>query len=176
MPDRSLALTRIEATLARLSDACVFLASCAMVVLLVTFGWLVFGRYVLNVTPTWVEQLALVLVGYIAFLGAAAGVHDNSHLGVDMFRDMLGEPARTIVMIAVDIVLALFGLVMLLAGINLMRFGWDTLLPMLNVPESVRTFSEVCCGALVFLFAGSRAILTIMKLGTSNSTAASEGA
>ena len=39
-----------------------------MVVLLATFGWLVFGRYVLNVTPTWVEQLALVLVGYITFL------------------------------------------------------------------------------------------------------------
>ncbi len=175
MPAKSLFETRLEAALAHLSGACIFLASCAMVVLLITFGWLVFGRYVLNETPTWVEQLALVLVGYITFLGAAAGVHDNSHLGVDMFRDMLGPRARTIVKIAVDAVLALFGLVMLLAGIDLMRFGWDTLLPMLNVPEGVRTFSEVCCGALIFLFAGSRALLTTMNFRASTSASTSEG-
>jgi TRAP-type transport system small permease protein len=175
LPGRSLAQGRIEAILARLSAACIFLASCAMVVLLITFGWLVFGRYVLNETPTWVEQLALVLVGYITFLGAAAGVHENSHLGVDMFRDMLGVRARTVVKIAVDAVLALFGLLMLLAAIDLMRFGWDTLLPMLNVPEGVRTFSEVCCGALIFLFAGARAILTTLNFRTSTSTASSEG-
>ncbi|WP_418315352.1 TRAP transporter small permease [Piscinibacter sakaiensis] len=163
MAERSMVVTRIEAGLDKLSDACLFLASCALVVLLVTFGWLVFGRYVLNVTPTWVEQLALVLVGYITFLGAAAGIHESSHLGVDMFRDMLGETPRAIVMIAVDIMLAIFGLVMLLAGIKLMRFGWDTLLPMLNVPEGVRTFSEVCCGALLLVFAGTRAVLSIIN-------------
>lgn len=175
MPDKTWAVTRIQATLDRLSDACIFLASCALVVLLVTFGWLVFGRYVLNETPTWVEQLALVLVGYITFLGAAAGVHENSHLGVDMFRNMLKPPARRAVMIAVDIVLALFGLVMLLAAVELMRFGWDTLLPMLNVPEGVRTFSEVCCGALVFLFAGTRAVLAIMNFRQTTTAATGEG-
>ena len=36
--------------------------SVALVVLTVIFGWLVFGRYVLNATPTWVEQVSLLLV------------------------------------------------------------------------------------------------------------------
>lgn len=175
MADKSPAITRIETMLDKLSNACLFLASSAMVVLLVAFGWLVFGRYVLNETPTWVEQLALVLVGYIAFLGAAAGVHENSHLGVEMFRDMLGNRTRTAVKIAVDIALSLFGLLMFLAGIDLMRFGWETLLPMLNVPESVRTFSAVCCGALIFLFAGFRALLTIMTFSASSTSIKSEG-
>jgi TRAP-type transport system small permease protein len=174
MSTKPLALLRVEAVLTRLSDACIFLASCALVVLVVTFGWLVFGRYVLNVTPTWVEQLALVLMGYITFLGAAAGVHENSHLGVDMFRDKLAEPARTIVMIGVDIALAVFGLVMMFAGFQLVKFGWNTLLPMLNVPEGVRTFSEVCCGALMFLFAGTRAVLTITRLRRPQPATASE--
>jgi TRAP-type transport system small permease protein len=174
MPNKPLALQRVEALLARLSDACILLASFALVVLVVTFGWLVFGRYVLNVTPTWVEQLALVLMGYITFLGAAAGVRENSHLGVDMFRNKLAEPARTIVMIGVDIALAAFGLVMLFAGFQLVKFGWNTLLPMLNVPEGVRTFSEVCCGALMFLFAGTRAVLTIIELRTPQPAVASE--
>ena len=43
-----------------------FVCCCALVVLIVTFGWLVLGRYVLNATPTWVEQLALVLIVYMS--------------------------------------------------------------------------------------------------------------
>ncbi|WP_206454761.1 TRAP transporter small permease [Aurantimonas marina] len=167
-------VTRIEDVLARISAACIFIASCALVVLIATFGWLVFGRYVLNVTPTWVEQLALVLVGYIAFLGAAAGIHEDSHLGVTMFRDALGEPVRTAVTIAVDLVLAGFGAVMFLAGIDLMRFGWDTLLPMLNIPLSFRTLSEVFCGGLIVLFAGTRAILRILNFPRSDRAATDE--
>jgi len=34
------------------------LTGVALVVLTVMFGWLVFGRYVLNATPTWVEQVS----------------------------------------------------------------------------------------------------------------------
>lgn len=165
---------RIEGLLARVSAVCIFIASCALVVLIVTFGWLVFGRYVLNVTPTWVEQLALVLVGYIAFLGAAAGVYEDNHLGVTMFRNMLGERARAVIMIAVDLALAGFGAVMFLSGIDLMRFGWDTLLPMLNVPESIRTLSAVLCGGLIVLFAGTRAVLYIIKFPRSGRAAADE--
>ena len=58
----------------------------AMVTLTVIFGWLVFGRYVLNATPTWVEQVSLLLVALIGFLGASTGVHERSHLGVSFFR------------------------------------------------------------------------------------------
>lgn len=43
-------------------DALAYLATALsgvfMVVLVASFGWLVFGRYVLNDTPTWVEQMA----------------------------------------------------------------------------------------------------------------------
>ncbi len=58
------------------------LTGVALVVLTVIFGWLVFGRYVLNSTPTWVEQVSLLLVVYIGFLGASIGVHKQTHLGV----------------------------------------------------------------------------------------------
>ena len=50
---------------------CMTVAGVQMVSLIAIFGWLVFGRYVLNDTPTWVEQAALVLVVWITFLGGA---------------------------------------------------------------------------------------------------------
>lgn len=144
-----------------LAKLCIFVASCALVVLVVTFGWLVFGRYVLNVTPTWVEQLALLLVCYITFLGAGVGIHERTHLGVTMFRDALPKAGQKLVFFITDIILAGFGAVMVIAGIELFNFGWSTLLPMLNIPESFRTLSAILCGGLMFIFAGLRVCLRL---------------
>ena len=77
-----------------LAAICRLLTGVGLVTLTLMFGWLVFGRYVLNDTPTWVEQLALVLICYIAFLGAAAGVRDGTHLGVSFIREALPRPLR----------------------------------------------------------------------------------
>jgi len=145
---------------------CMVIGASALFVLIVSFGWLVFGRYVLNVTPTWVEQLALLLICYIAFIGAAAGVQDDTHIGVTLFRDMLPKPAQKVVIIIIDFALAGFGAIMLIAGITLMRFGSVTLLPMLNIPESYRTLAITSCGALVMLFAGLRGLLRILSFGS----------
>ena len=148
--------------LSRLSKLCIFFSSVALVTLVATFGWLVFGRYVLNITPTWVEQLALLLVCYIAFLGAAAGIYEQTHLGVTLFRDAMGVRIRQGILFLTDVVLAIFGGVMFVAGLELFQFGWDTLLPMLNIPESIRTASAVALGGLMVIFAGTRAVLRIV--------------
>lgn len=165
----------IHRSLGLLSKACIFLSSCALVVLVVIFGWLVFGRYVLNVTPTWVEQLALLLICYITFLGAAAGVHENTHLGVSFIRESLPVPIRNILRIVCDIAVAGFGFVMLLSCIELVQFGWSTKLPMLNIPEGMRTMPAAICGGLMFLFAGFRAILQISYLFRPDTRPAEEG-
>lgn len=162
MTGHSSKIAILETLLDKVRATCIFIASIALVVLIATFGWLVFGRYVLNVTPTWVEQLALLLICYIAFVGAAAGVQENTHLGVSLFRDMMPLRLQKIIMIAIDFILAAFGAVMLFAGVSLMIFGWDTLLPMLNIPESFRTLAITSCGGLIFLFSGTRGVLRIL--------------
>ena len=159
MPQGDNFLAWLELSLFRLKRLCVFLGSIALVVLVATFGWLVFGRYVLNETPTWVEQLALVLICYITFLGAAVGIHEQSHLGVTLVRDALPPKLRQLLLLLTEFVLAGFGGVMLVASLELFQFGWSTLLPMLNIPESIRTASAVACGGLMVIFAGSRVIL-----------------
>lgn len=159
MPQSENFLARLELSLVWLKRLCVFVGSLALVVLVATFGWLVFGRYVLNETPTWVEQLALVLICYITFLGAAVGIHEQSHLGVTLVRDALPPKARQLLLLMTDLCLAVFGGVMLVASLELFQFGWSTLLPMLNIPESIRTASAVACGGLMVIFAGARFIL-----------------
>lgn len=163
MMSEPILVQRIEQALGLVRSLCITVASIALVVLIVTFGWLVFGRYVLNITPTWVEQLALLLICYIAFLGAAAGVKDDTHIGVTLFRDMMPETVQKVVIIFIDILLAAFGFVMFSAGLELMEFGWATLLPMLNVPESIRTAAITSLGGLMMIFASLRGLLRIVR-------------
>ncbi|NKB77220.1 MAG: TRAP transporter small permease subunit [Gammaproteobacteria bacterium] len=147
-------LHRANHFLRSIRNSCTFVASCSLVVLITIFAWLVFGRYVLNDTPTWVEQLALVLICYITFLGAASGVYDRTHLGVDFLREMLPNPLRHILRLLADLMVCIFGIYMAVSAAELVSFGWDTKLPMLGVPEGVRTFPMAVCGALISLFAG----------------------
>ena len=87
-----------------------------LVVMTAIFGWLVFGRYVLNATPTWVEQYSLLLVVYIGFLGASVGVHKKTHLGVSVFREISPRPVRRFFDFLSHSILAGFGMLMSIHG------------------------------------------------------------
>jgi TRAP-type C4-dicarboxylate transport system permease small subunit len=148
----------VDSFLPLISKLCLLIGSIAIVVLLLIFGWLVFGRYVLNDTPTWVEQLALLLVVYITFLGAAAGVHEETHLGVQFIRESLPDVIRKPLRILADVLMAIFGAIMFVYCLELVQFGWGTNLAMLNIPEGIRTMPAAVAGALIFFFASSHAL------------------
>lgn len=135
-----------------LSQTCVVLAGMAIVGMTVIFAWLVFGRYVLNDTPTWVEQVSLLLVMVIAFLGAAAGVQQDSHLSVVLFRSMFPPKIRTLFVFITDVLMAGFGSLMFWYGLELTKFKWNTLIPLIQWSEGLRSLPLTICGALIFLF------------------------
>jgi len=124
----------------------------ALVVMTVIFGWLVFGRYVLNSTPTWVEQVSLLLVVYIGFLGASVGVHKKTHLGVSVFREMSPKPVRRIFDFLSYSILGGFGVVMTVYGYKLTVFKWTTEIPLIHVTEGLRSLPIMLSGVFVFLY------------------------
>ena len=132
---------------------CQILSGTALVVMTVIFAWLVFGRYVLNDTPTWVEQASLLLVMVIAFLGSAIGVHQNTHLSVVIFRTMVPSWLRTCFVFITDVLMAIFGGMMFWYGIELTTFKWRSMIPLIDLPEGLRSLPLTICGALIFLFA-----------------------
>jgi len=124
----------------------------ALVFMTVIFGWLVFGRYVLNATPTWVEQVSLLLVVYIGFLGASVGVHQKTHLGVSVFREMSPKPVRRIFDFLSYGTLIGFGLIMVVYGYKLTVFKWDAEIPLIRVSEGWRSLPIMLSGGFVFLY------------------------
>jgi TRAP-type C4-dicarboxylate transport system permease small subunit len=132
---------------------CKLLTGISMVVLTSNFGWLVFGRYVLNSTPTWVEQVSLLLVMLIAFLGAAVGVHENTHLSVTAFRSAAPDRLRAALVLVTDLLMAGFGLAMAWYGTTLTIFKWGSKIPLIQLPEGLRSLPLAVGGGLIFLFA-----------------------
>ncbi|WP_417523243.1 TRAP transporter small permease [Marinovum sp.] len=142
--------------LERVFDAIVWLcrviSGVALVVMTVIFGWLVFGRYVLNDTPTWVEQYSLLLVMLIAFLGASVGVRENTHLSVVAFRGMVSTRVRTFFVIVSDLLMAIFGGLMLWYGAKLTIFKWSSLIPLIQISEGYRSLPLTVAGGLILVF------------------------
>ena len=135
-----------------LTRTCQILAGTAIVAMTLMFAWLVFGRYVMNDTPTWVEQVSHLLLMVIAFLGAAVGVRQDTHLSVVLFRTAVPGWLRTVFVFITDILMAGFGGFMFWYGLELTQFKWKTLIPLIQLPEGLRSLPLTICGALVFLF------------------------
>ncbi len=145
-----------------LTRICQIIAGIALVAMTLMFAWLVYGRYVLNDTPTWVEQVSHLLLMVIAFLGAAVGVRQDSHLSVVLFRTAAPTHVRTLFVFITDILMAVFGGFMFWYGLELTKFKWNTLIPLIQVSEGFRSLPLTICGALVFLFSTGHLIRLIL--------------
>lgn len=144
--------SRYDKLLDLISAVSTFVAGVGLVVLTIIFGWLVYGRYVLNATPTWVEQVSLLLVMLIGFLGASVGIHRNTHLGVSYFREISPRPVRRGFEFVSHIILAVFGAVMMVKSYELAVFKWGSQIPLIDVPEGLRAVPIMLCGAFTCLY------------------------
>lgn len=144
--------TLLNRILDAIATLCRIITGISLVVLTALFGWLVFGRYVLNATPTWVEQTALLLVMVIAFLGSAIGVHENSHLSVNLFRDACPQKIKKALIVLCHLLLLGFGVLMFWYGLELTKFKWSSNIPLLQLPEGLRSIPLTIAGALIALF------------------------
>ena len=135
------------------ASGCMLIAGVMLVVLIAIFGWLVYGRYVLNDTPTWVEQCSIVLISWITFLGAAVGVRRGSHLNIDFLREAMPAGPRRALRVVADLYVLVFGGFMAWQGWLLVATNLDRKIPMLQISESWRAAPLMICGALMIVFA-----------------------
>jgi len=156
--------TQLDRSLDGIAQLCIIVAAVLTVFLIATFGWLVFGRYVLNDTPTWVEQSSLVIVVYITCLGAAAGVRTNSHLSIDFVREGLPALPREIVRCIADLFVASFGFFMAWQGWIIVMDNLARPIPIIGISESWRAAPLVILGVLMVLFSCVNIIQRLLKL------------
>ena len=160
VPGRPLLLTRVNARLARWGA---WFAVGGLAAIVVIVAWQVFGRYVLNASPTWTETLALVLVLYVTLIGAAVGVRDAGHLGMESLLVLVPEEPRRWLEMAIHVLVAIFGAAMAWNGWILGASVAAYKLPNIALPESVRYVPLVVSGALIVLFSIEHIVASLRR-------------
>jgi len=137
---------------ALIARSCLKLGVAGLVLLLMAVLWQVFGRYVLNNTPTWAESLALLLVLYVTMLGCAVGVRDAGHIGMELLGPLLPEKLVVPFEIAIHVITLCFGALMAWQCSLMLESVSGYMIPTLGVSESFRYVPLIAAGALIVLF------------------------
>jgi TRAP-type C4-dicarboxylate transport system permease small subunit len=141
-----------------LSKIALFIAASCIVIMTAIITYQVVARYVFNASPAWSEQLSLLLLGYLVFLGAAAGVHERFHIRIDAIRNAVPARLAKGFDLTAHFAVACAGIVMVLAGWKLTSTLWAFDIPSLGLPRGLALLPLPISGALITLFSGAQLI------------------
>ena len=83
--------------------------------------YVVFGRYVLDSTPRWGEELSLFFMVWFSLLSSALSIRDDSHLKVSLVDIFFGEKVVRICEIFGLVVILIFSLYMIFFGFKFLE-------------------------------------------------------
>lgn len=138
------------------ADWLVRISAVGLVLMTAIIGWQVFGRYVLNSTPSWSEQASLALMIWYVSLAAAAGVREGFHIRIVALENAVGAKTRLWMRIASNIIVGVCGIAMLVWGGQLVLKTWSHVIPSLGIPRGLAYLGLPIAGALMALFSLER--------------------
>lgn len=135
------------------SAALLHAGAVGLIVMTAIIGWQVFGRFVLNDSPAWAEQLALVLMIWYVFFAAAAGVREGFHIRILVVQSALPPLGRRMLSFIAHLIVGLSGIALLVWGGELVARTWSHVIPTLGLPRGVAYLPLPLSGVLMALFA-----------------------
>jgi len=142
-------LSRICAPLAKYL---LMIAVVGLMAIVACVAFQVFGRYIMNDTPTWAEAFALVLVIWVTMFGAAVGVRDAGHIGMESLLVLVPEHIRVRLELVIHALVGIFGALMAYNGGLLAISVMDYKIPTLGISEGLNHVPVAIAGALILLF------------------------
>ena len=123
-------------------------------VLIVPVTLQIISRYTALI-PSWIwtEELSRFLFIWMVMLGAMIGVREGSHFEVDVWPD-LGPRATALLRLLSNVFVLIFALVFVWWGIQFVRFGWDQLSELAELPMPWIFIAWPVSGATWVLFLG----------------------
>lgn len=135
------------------SRICLILAVTGLSTLVVVVTWQVFGRYVMNDTPVWAEPLALLLVLFVTMFGAAVGVRDAGHIGMEsLLAMMLPKRFEVVFELIIHALVGAFGVLMAWHASLLATSVMHYAIPTLGVSQGISYVPVAIAGVLIALF------------------------
>jgi len=145
----------------KLSRFAMYVACICLVGLLSVVIYGVVMRYVFNNAPPYVEQVALLLVISVAMFGAAAGVRDAGHIGLDSLVRVLPDRVQFWCSAVVHLLSIVFALALLGGGYQMAVSTYASTIPTLGLSEAYRYLPVITAGLLITLFSTEHIVALI---------------
>ena len=136
-----------------ISDWLARLGSLGLVVMTAVVGWQVFGRFILDNSPSWTEQTALLLMIWYVLFAAAAGVREGFHIRIALLDDLVGPRGVAALHRIINVLVALMGLAIAVYGAQLLWSVRDHVIPSLGLSRWVAYAPLPVSGLLMMIFA-----------------------
>lgn len=149
---------------ARISLLALVIAGAGLVAMTAIVAWTVFGRYVLNATPTWGEPTSLFLMLWFILLGGAVGVRELDHMGFDIGLHYARGRWKSALVVANETLVLFFALCMIWFGWQLAAKVWSDRLPMIGISKGWDYVPIIGGGFLIALFSIEKLLLFFTKV------------
>ena len=114
--------------------------------------WQIIARFrIIHIISPWTEEVAMILLVWFGLTGAAIGVRKHLHIGVEFVTTLFPERVQRILMIAVNILLALFSVFLLVKGAELAWALKDTDTPATVISRGLVIYSAAPVAAFFML-------------------------
>lgn len=163
MRDLVLKLSFVFGWLSRLS---LYLSACGLVAMTGFIAWQVYGRYVLNDSPTWTGNGSVIIMSWFILLGAAVGIREGNHLSFDVLLHVIGPRTKAVLHSISDLVVAAFSCGMVIYGWQLAANAWNTTIPNIGISGAFNFLALIWGGILMILFSVERILRRLVGLQT----------
>jgi TRAP-type C4-dicarboxylate transport system permease small subunit len=94
-------------------------------------------RFVFNDSPSWTEEVAILLMIWFGILSIPIGVKLHLHIGIEYLFNRFPPAGQYIISRMVYLIITGFGVVMIVYGLELVQFMTMSTLPATKLPSAV---------------------------------------
>lgn len=140
-----------------------FLGALMMLVMTIIIIYEVIGRYVLHSEPSWSEEVSLLLMTAFGFLSICIGFRYDYHLRLTFIVNKFSPVAKNILEMISNILVILFGVLLIVEGYNIVVLTWPSSLPATGLPGGVQYIIIPVTGVVTMLY-GLRGLVVRKEL------------
>ncbi|MDD6294761.1 MAG: TRAP transporter small permease [Treponema sp.] len=127
-------------------------AKVVLLVIIVIVSAQVFSRKFIGSSIRWSEEVALLLMVWLAFIAMAIGVEKKLHIAIEMFVKPLPKPVQKIIEKINDTATMLFGIILVIYGKELVAHTMSSTLPATQWPAGIAYLMMPIGGVFITYF------------------------
>jgi TRAP-type transport system small permease protein len=123
----------------------------------------VFCRYILKFTPVWSEEFTIILMIWVAMIGAALGVKRSIHLAINAVVDLFPKSVKRVIYCFDELAVIIFGVIITIYGGKLAVATMDSTLPATQLPSGVIYCILPVMGVLIVFYSVNKFLKVLLN-------------